>query len=79
MNNHVRENLGNKRLCDIQDYEVQKIYNNLKDKDFSPKTIRHIHNVLSSALKQAVRWKMLIQDYSSKLPLIDQNHIDHQD
>lgn len=62
LNNHVRENLGNKRLCDIQDYEVQKIYNSLKDKDFSPKTIRHIHNVLSSALKQAVRWKMLIQN-----------------
>lgn len=62
LNCHVREKIGSKRLCDIQAYEIQKLYNGMKKADFSPKTIRHVHNVLSSALKQAVKWKMLMQN-----------------
>lgn len=62
LNCHVRERIGAKRLSDIHAYEVQKLYNGMKKASFSPKTIRHVHNVLSSALKQAVKWKMLIQN-----------------
>lgn len=59
---HVRYKIGANRLCDIQAIEIQKLYNEMKKVKFSPKTIRHVHNVLSSALKQAVRWKMLVQN-----------------
>lgn len=59
---HIKEKLGLKRLCDIQSYEVQKLYNDMKNANYSPKTIRHVHNLFSSALKQAVKWKMLIQN-----------------
>jgi len=62
LNCHVRKKLGAKRLSDIQAYEVQKLYNEMKKVNYSPKTIRHVHNVLSSALKQAVKWKMLMQN-----------------
>jgi integrase len=62
LNCHVRKRLGAKRLSDIQAYEVQKFYNEMKKANYSPKTIRHVHNVLSSALKQAVKWKMLTQN-----------------
>lgn len=62
LNCHVRKILGAKRLSDIQAYEVQKLYNDMKKAKYSPKTIRHVHNVLSSAFKQAVRWKMLMQN-----------------
>ncbi len=62
LNCHVRKRLGAKRLSDIQAYDVQKLYNEMKKANYSPKTIRHVHNVLSSALKQAVRWKMLSQN-----------------
>ena len=62
LNCHVRKTLGAKRLSDIQAYEVQKLYNDMKKTKYSPKTIRHVHNVLSSAFKQAVRWKMLMQN-----------------
>ena len=62
LNCHVREKLGQKKLSDITSYEIQKLYNDMKKANFSPKTIRHVHNVLSSALKQAVKWKMLIQN-----------------
>ncbi len=59
---YIREKLGSKRLSDIQAYEIQKLYNEMKKANYAPKTIRHAHNVLSSALKQAVKWKMLMQN-----------------
>lgn len=62
LNCHVRPKIGAKRLSDIQAYEVQKLYNEMKKANYSPKTIRHAHNVLSSAFKQAVKWKMLMQN-----------------
>ncbi len=62
LNCHVRKILGAKRLSDIQAYEVQKLYNDMKKASYSPKTIRHVHNVLSPAFKQAIKWKMLIQN-----------------
>lgn len=34
----------------------------MKKASYSPKTIRHVHNVLSSVLRQAVKWKMLTQN-----------------
>lgn len=62
LNCHVRQKIGAKRLSDLQSYEIQKLYNDMKKAKYSPKTIRHVHNVLSSALKQAVRWKMLVSN-----------------
>lgn len=62
LNCHVREKLGAKRLSDIQLLEVKKLYNEMNKAKYSPKTIRHVHNVLSSAFKQAVKWKMLMQN-----------------
>ena len=62
LNCHVRKILGAKKLSDIQAYEVQKLYNDMKKANYSPKTIRHVHNVLSPAFKQAIKWKMLIQN-----------------
>jgi integrase len=62
LNCHVRPKIGAKRLSDIQAYEVQKLSNEMKKAAYSPKTIRHAHNVLSSAFKQAVKWKMLMQN-----------------
>jgi integrase len=77
LNCHVRKILGSKRLSDIQAYEVQKLYNDMKKAKYSPKTIRHVHNVLSSALKQAVRWKMIIQNPCefSELPRMEKTEM----
>ncbi|MGI8542161.1 MAG: tyrosine-type recombinase/integrase [Aridibacter sp.] len=77
LNNHVRPKLGTKRLSDIREYEIQKLYNDMKKADYSPKTIRHVHNVLSPALKQAVRWKMLIQNPSEfcELPQMEKTEM----
>lgn len=62
LNCHIRNKIGQKRLSDLQAYEIQKLYNQMKKDGFAPKTIRHVHNVLSSALKQAVKWRMINQN-----------------
>lgn len=59
---HVRNKLGAKKICDLQAFEVQRLYNEMRKDGYSPKTIRHVHNVFSSALKQAIKWKMLMHN-----------------
>lgn len=62
LRNYVKPKLGKKKLSDIQSYEVQNLYNDLKKSGLSARTVRYSHNVLSSAFKQAIKWKMLIQN-----------------
>ncbi len=59
---YIRKKLGLIRLADVQTYQVQKCYGELKKQGLSPRTIRYTHNVLSSAMKQAVKWKMIAQN-----------------
>ncbi|MDQ3753829.1 MAG: site-specific integrase [Acidobacteriota bacterium] len=60
---YVRPAMGAKRLCDIHAMEVQSLYNKLsEEKKLSAKTVRHVHQVLSSALSQAVKWKLIAQN-----------------
>lgn len=57
LRSHIRDTLGSKRLCDVQPYDIQALYNGMINRGLSAKTVRHVHNVLSPALKQAVRWE----------------------
>lgn len=60
---YVRPTLGGKRLCDVQAMNIQSLYNNLsEEKKLSAKTVRLVHQVLSSALVQAVKWKLIVQN-----------------
>lgn len=56
---HVKETIGKKRLCDLEAYDIQKLYNDMSANGLSAKSIRHMHNIINPALKQAVRWKLL--------------------
>lgn len=56
---YIEKALGTRRLSDVQPYDVQKFYSDLQKQGLSGRTVRYTHNVLSSALKQAVRWKMI--------------------
>jgi len=58
----VRNGIGRKRLCDLQGYEIQKLYNETAQRGLSAVTIRHVHRILSPAFKQAVKWKLLSQN-----------------
>lgn len=59
LNSHIRPKLGMIKICDLQSYEIQRVYNEMQLADYSPKTIRDAHNVLSSALKQAIKHRLL--------------------
>ncbi len=55
LKNYIKPTLGAKRLSDIQAYEVQKLYNDLKKQGLSSRTVRYAHVVFSSAMKQAIK------------------------
>lgn len=59
---YIKEKLGRIKLSDLQAVQIQKLYTELQKKGLAPKTIRYVHTILSSALKQAVKWKMFIQN-----------------
>ncbi len=62
LKSHIRGKIGTKRLSDLQAYEIQKLYKEMNDAGYSSRTVRHAHTVLSSALKQAVKWRLLFQN-----------------
>lgn len=72
---YVRPSLGEKRLCDLRPLDIQSLYTYMaapklkKDEvpqqgviyglGLSARSIRYTHAILSSALKQAIKWHML--------------------
>jgi integrase len=79
LENYVKSKLGAKRLSDIQAYEVQKLYNDLKKQGLSSRTVRYTHVVFSSAMKQAIKWKMIMQNPCElcELPRLEKNEMKH--
>jgi integrase len=60
LDRYIRPALGALRLCDIRSSDIQKVYSEmLGEKELSARTVRMAHAVLSSALKQALRWHMI--------------------
>lgn len=60
LDRYVSPTLGAIKLCDIRSIDIQKVYGDmLSEKELSARTVRMTHAVLSSAMKQAVRWHML--------------------
>lgn len=59
---YVRPALGDKKLSGVRPLDIQALYSSLQEKGLSAKTIRHVHTTLSTALTQAVRWRMLVQN-----------------
>lgn len=66
---YINPALGRLRLSDLRPLDVQKFYTGLTDKELSPRTVRYTHSVLTSALKQAVRWRMLAHNPCSSVEL----------
>ena len=56
---YIRPELGDAPLARITPIDVQNAYGALLKRGLSPKTVRHAHSVLRSALNQAVKWRLL--------------------
>jgi integrase len=66
---YIRPALGEKRLNAITQFDLQKIYSGMFEGGLSARTIQYTNAVLQSAFRQAVRWKMLIEDPCASVDL----------
>ena len=69
MARYVREPLGAIKLADLRPIDIQRVYQSMQVRDLSPRVVRYTHAVLSSALKQAVKWDMLHRNPASAVDL----------
>ena len=66
---YVRPRLGERRFGELSAAEIQGLYGELLNRKLSPRTIRYTHSVLFSALRQAVRWKLLLTNPAEEVYL----------
>jgi integrase len=59
---YVRAKLGLKKLSSISPLDLQELYTELRARKLSPRTVQIVHNILNSAFKQAVKWRVLQQN-----------------
>jgi integrase len=59
---YVRSLLGPRNLTAICPLDIQAVYQQLVERGLSARTIRYTHSVLRSAMRQAIRWRLLSQD-----------------
>jgi integrase len=62
---YISSNIGRIKLKELRVDHIQRLYNNLLEKDIGVHTIRKIHALLHSALKQAVKIGSLNQNPAS--------------
>lgn len=58
---YIRPSLGKKPLARIRPLDVQVVYQQLLDRGLSPRTVQGVHWVLDAALRQALRWEMILE------------------
>jgi integrase len=66
---YVSPRLGDRRFGELSPAEIQGLYSELLNRKLSPRTIRYTHSVLFSALRQAVRWKLLLTNPAEEVYL----------
>jgi integrase len=57
---NVRPRIGMKALAHVSAFDIQTLYRELLNRSLSARSIRYTHAVLRSALKQAVRWNLIL-------------------
>ena len=60
--------IGNLKLDKLKPELIQIMYNDMLERNLSPRTIRYTHTILSNSLKQAVRWNRI---YRNPAELVD--------
>ncbi|MCA1624987.1 MAG: site-specific integrase [Acidobacteria bacterium] len=69
---YIRPTIGHKRLESLQPLDIQKVYGEMQMRGLSARVVRHTHSALHNALKQAVKWGMIIRNPSdlAELPKV---------
>ena len=66
---YVRPELGQVKLSRLKPLDLQSLLLSLTSRGLSARTVRYTHAVLRSALDQARRWKLLVENPAADMPL----------
>lgn len=64
---HVPDHLKSLRLSKLRPLHLQQVYSDALRRGLSKQTVLHIHRVLHSALRQAVRWEFLSRNVAEQV------------
>jgi len=59
---YIRPNLGERVLASMRPLDLQMAYHQMLERGLSARTIRYTHAVLRSAMRQAVQWRLLLEN-----------------
>lgn len=66
---YIRPRLGDRMLRSLAPLEIQGVYQEMHERGLSARTIGYTHAVLHSALEQALKWRLLLQNPSAGVQL----------
>ena len=75
---HTVPLIGNVRLPRLTPQQLQGLYAKKLADGLSPTSVRHLHTVLHRALKQALRWNLIIRNVSEAVDPPRRARTDHQ-
>jgi integrase len=70
---YVRPIIGARMLTSLSPLEIQAAYQVMIDRKLSARTVRYAHAVLRAAIRQAIRWQLLLADPTQGVQLPSQN------
>jgi integrase len=73
LDRYVRDKIGKIKLSKLKPLDIQAIYTSMLKAGLSPRTVRYTHSILSSSLKQAMKWQILPNNPATLVDL-PQNH-----
>ena len=59
---YVRPNLGARVLAAMRPLDLQTVYQQMMERGLSARTIRYTHVVIRSAMRQALQWRLLLEN-----------------
>jgi integrase len=70
---YIRPAIGARILASLSPLEIQAAYQVMIDRKLSARTVRYAHAVLRAAIRQAIRWQLLLADPTQGVQLPSQN------
>jgi integrase len=59
---HVKPVIGQLMLRKLRPLHLERVYEEAQEKGLAPQTVVHVHRVVYSALRQAVRWQLIVRN-----------------
>ena len=76
LHRYVRPILGERVLAGLRPLDLQTMYHQMTERGLSARTVRYAHVVVKSAMQQAVRWRLLLENPADGLKVPQQQRIE---